>query len=285
MKIIYHPAKSFFILLLLVLINFNTSFAQTSGDSWTAVKENGSGNLNCVYSDVIGLIYKEDNLLKGTCVGILKEFSKYLKTEYDVNVTIQYTEVESCMKTFLKKVKRTPNLLGVRNTSITEKRKKYLDFSSPFLSNPAVLLTNQNSKTLNSLDSIEYKFRGYTAIAINGTTHKEYLKEIKKNHFPGLKIEYLDTQDDIFNRLKTDDKVFASVDFLVYYGAAKSNIPIKRHRVILGNKTENLGFIMRKGSDWTPILNEFLSTEFRNSSKYKQIVSENMGSSFLYYSR
>lgn len=277
--------KSAPLLLTLILLVFQQTNAQTNGDSWSSVKANGQGTLTCSYREVTGLIYEEDNLMKGVCVGILDEFSKYVKKEYGADLTIRYIHETNSMNDFLKKVQHTPKLLGISNTSITEERKRILDFSPPFLSNPAVLITNKNSESLVSLDNIKDVFQGYTAVVIKGTTHMKYIKDIKKNHFSDLKIEYLNSRDDIFDRLSNDDKVFTSIDFLLYFGAVKQKHSIKRHRVMIGSKTENLGFVIEKGSDWTSILSEFLSPEFRQSTQYKQIVSENIGSSFLYHIR
>lgn len=272
--------KHLFTILTLLLLSTHLQ-AQTEGDSWATVKANRSGTLNCVYGEVTGLLYQEDNEMKGLCVDLLFEFSNYIKTKYDVDLKIKYAKKINDMSTFIAKVQSTPNLLGVRNTSITEQRKKILDFSPPFLSNPAVLLSNSECPNLNSLDDIKNVFQGYTAIAIKGTTHMAHLKNIKANYFPALKIESVNNRDEIFERLSKDNKVFTSVDFLLYFGAFKMKLPVKRHKVEIGNNTEALGFVLSKGSDWTPLFEEFLTPEFRQSYLYKQIVTQNIGSSFL----
>jgi len=56
---------------------------------------------------------------------------------------------------------------------------------------------------------------------------------------------------------------------------------ITRHPVPLNELEDQLAFIFPKGSDWTPIWQEFLTPDFKESVAYKKIVAENLGTSFV----
>jgi hypothetical protein len=60
----------------------------------------------------------------------------------------------------------------------------------------------------------------------------------------------------------------------------KKRLPVKKHDVDFG-APEELGFIMSKQSDWDEVWKEFLTPEYRKSVRYKEIIAENLGSSFL----
>jgi hypothetical protein len=60
----------------------------------------------------------------------------------------------------------------------------------------------------------------------------------------------------------------------------RKKLPVKRHDVDLGN-AEELGFIMAKQTDWDEVWNEFLTSDYRKSVRYKKIIADNLGSTFL----
>jgi hypothetical protein len=78
----------------------------------------------------------------------------------------------------------------------------------------------------------------------------------------------------------TDTHLFSIIDFTEYIGVIKKHMPVKKHEVEIGTP-EELGFIMSKHSDWDVLWKEFLTPEYRKSVRYKEIIAENLGSSFL----
>jgi hypothetical protein len=115
---------------------------------------------------------------------------------------------------------------------------------------------------------------------ISGSTHVKYIEQMKKEHFPTLKVTYAPSSESVIKNLSTDTKLFSILDFTDYINAIRKKIPVKRQEVELGNP-EALGFIMSKQSDWDDLFNEFLTEEYRKSVRYKEIIAENLGSSFL----
>ncbi len=252
-----------------------------NGESWGEVKTRGSGTLACIYNESPGLVYNENGVVKGVCADILKDFTQYVREKHSVTLKVEFVRQEQVFTKFLKDVKETPNLLGVTNASITASRRKVMDFTPPYISNPMVLLTNKSAPTLAALEELPQKFDGYTALVIDGSSHVKYLEDMKKKYYPGLSIEYVPNAETIMDRVLKSDKSFTIIDFTEYFGAIKKGQPIKRHNVDFGESTEELGFIMKKGSDWIEVWNAFLTPEYRNSVGYKRIVANHLGSSFL----
>lgn len=268
-------------LILLFYLFTASAFGQGSGDSWAKVKASGSGTLNILYYEQPGLIYKAaDGQIKGVCVDILLDFQKYIETKYGKKLRLHYVGEETEFPRFLSTIQNTPNLLGVTNTSITEERKKIMKFTPPFMNNQVILLTHKNVPSLKALSEISQTFKGFTAQVISGSTHVDYMEKIKKEHFPNLKIETVPSGDIIIKNLSADQKLFSVIDFTEYIGVIKKRMPVRKHDVEIGTP-EALGFIMSKQTDWDEVWKEFLTPEYRKSIRYKEIIAQNLGSSFL----
>ena len=80
--------------------------------------------------------------------------------------------------------------------------------------------------------------------------------------------------------ISNDPKTFGIVDFTEYLNAIRKKIPVKKQNIDLGT-SEDLGFLMSKQSDWDEAWNSFLTPEYKKSSKYRQIIATNLGTSFL----
>jgi membrane-bound lytic murein transglycosylase MltF len=251
------------------------------GDSWTKIKSSGSGTLEVLYYEQPGLISKmPDGSIKGVCVDILFDFAKYVELKHGKKINIHFKGEETEFPRFLSTIQTTNNLLGVTNTTITEERKKVMKFTPTFMNNEVILLTNKNVPMLKSLTDISTVFKGFTAQVITNSTHAQHMEKIKKQFFPDLKIESVASGEIIIKNMSTNAKIFSIIDFTEYIGVIKKRIPVKKHDVDLG-APEELGFIMSKQSDWDEVWKEFLTPEYRKSIRYKEIIAENLGSSFL----
>jgi ABC-type amino acid transport substrate-binding protein len=251
------------------------------GDSWAKVKTSGSGTLAVVYYEQPGLVSKgSDGKIKGVCVDILADFQKHVENRYGKKVEIKFVGEETEFPAFLQIIQTTNNVLGVTNTSITDERKKVMKFTPPYMNNQIVLLTHKNAPDIKNLSEIAIAYKGYTAQVITGSTHVQTMEKIKKEHFPNLKIDQVASGDVIVKNLSQDAKLFSIIDFTEYIGVIRKKLPVKRQDVDLGG-LEALGFIMSKQTDWDEPWKEFLTAEYRGSVRYKEIIAQNLGHSFL----
>ncbi|MBT1705468.1 substrate-binding periplasmic protein [Chryseosolibacter indicus] len=269
------------ITILLTFISLTVKAQHYKGDSWASVKATGSGTLSVIYYEQPGLIYKaSDGKMKGVCADIVADFQKFITSKYGKQLKIEYVLGETDFPKFLRTVQNTDNLLGVTNTSITDERKKVMKFTPHYMSNQIVLLTNKNAPSIKSLKEISTTYKGYTAQVITGSTHVAYIERIKKEYYPEMKIEYNPSGDDIINNLSKNPKLLSVIDFTEYIGVIRRKIPVKKQEVDLG-EAELLAFTMSKQTDWDLVWKEFLTNDYRNSVRYKEIIANNLGSSFL----
>jgi ABC-type amino acid transport substrate-binding protein len=269
--------------LLLLVLSLSVQICMSQkfqGDTWAKVKSTGSGTLTVVYYEQPGLIYSEGGKVKGACVDIVTEFVNYVQTKHGKKITVNYAGNEPVFTQFLKVVEKTKDVLGVSNVTITEERKKLLKFTPPFLSNPIVLLTHKDAPVLGSVSEIGTKLNGYKAEVIGGSTHVKHMDKIKKDFMPGLSITYGSNGSAILKKVANDPRLFTILDFTEYVDATRKNMPIKSQNVNFG-EAEQLAFIMAKESDWDEPWKEFLTPDYRKSVKYRKIIADNLGSTFL----
>ena len=251
------------------------------GDSWSNVKANGSGTLACLYHESPGLIYYEDEEVKGVCVDILEDFTKYIRQEYSITLKLAFTPAKKGVSHLIERICDTPNLLGIANANITDQAKMKLAFSPSYFANPMVLLTGKAAPSLNSLAEITLKFEGYTAVVVRGSSQQEFINRSVELYYPMVNIEYQPNGEAVLERIVTTPNTFTIIDFIEFFKSIKKRLPVKRHDVVLVGPVEQPGFMMQKGSDWQPLWNEFLTKEYKESVRYKKIVASHLGNSFL----
>jgi hypothetical protein len=269
--------------LLLVMTFFTTiAFPQKyKGDNWTNIKSGNRGTLTVVYIEQFGLIHKDKNgIMRGVCVDILSDFVQYVKDKYGKTITVNYAGEEPDFATFLSIAQHTPGIICVTNTTITEERKKIFKFSPPFMMNRLVMLTHNSAPSVTNLKELPVKLAGFSAQAIAGSLHVEYIQKIKNNYMPSLNIKYETTGRGIIKNITTDKKLFTIIDMTEYIEAVHNKLPVKNHPVDVGI-VEELGFVMSKQSDWDVLFKEFITPEYRNSIRYRQIITENLSASFV----
>lgn len=276
------PDMRKWIVLYMITMVCLTAKSQTyKGDSWSTVKLKGSGTLTVVYIEQFGLVHKDNQgNMKGVCVDILSDFAKYVKEKHGKTIKVNYAGEEPVFANFLNAVQNTPNILGVTNTTITDERKKTFRFSPPYMLNRLVLLTHNDAPVVSTLSELSTKLAGFSAQVIAGSTHIEYIRKVKDEHFPSLKVTQGASGPVIINNLIDDRKLFTIIDLTEFIGATRQKLPVKRHPVDVG-VVEELGFIMSLQSDWDTVFNEFLTADYRNSTRYRQIIAQNLSSTYI----
>ncbi len=173
-----------FLTCILVIISSVESLSQ---DSWSNVLKKGEGTLGIIYYQQPGLIQKDNTgELSGLCIAILNDFVDFVYKKYDKKITIKYVAEEPVFSSFLEKIKTTPNIIGIGNITITAERKKFIQFTESYLTNPVILLSHKSAPDITALDQCAEKFKDYTALVIGQSTHEQYMASIKKKILPKL---------------------------------------------------------------------------------------------------
>ncbi|MBK6266125.1 transporter substrate-binding domain-containing protein [Marivirga sp. S37H4] len=273
--------SSLLVLAFLSLFYFESYAQQLSGDSWQKLKSTGSGEVTYTYNYSGKFMNKGPKGLEGLCYLIWADFLVYAESEHGVKINdkVHHPADPADFTAFYNLVKNGKNgVFGLADVTITTDRKKELEFSPSFFSNVSILLTNKSVGDLSSMSSIGKEFSGMTLVVQRGTTHETRAKELKSGAFPDLKIEVVNSFQECYQKVDKSADYFTYLDFSSYLTALENTSHIKRHTA--GDQTgEEFGFIMPKGSDWKPIMDEFFNRNggYTNSTEYKKIVANTLG--------
>lgn len=265
----------------LLLFPSALSFSQSlQGDSWADVKAKGKGTLTIIYFEESGLIYESKGKMKGICADVIEDFVDYVNKKHNKQITLNYAAKETDFSNFLKTVQNTNDILGVTNVTVTEERKKIFKFTPRFMSNPVVMISHKDAPLVSNVNEIPTKLAAYSAEMISGSTHIKHIDKIKKDVAPSLSISFGRSGSEIIKKITTNPKLFTILDLTEYIDASRKQLPVKRQNISFG-ASDQLAFIMSKGSDWDQIWNEFLTEDYRRSVKYRKNIVENLGANFL----
>ncbi|MEM7550943.1 MAG: transporter substrate-binding domain-containing protein [Bacteroidota bacterium] len=254
--------------------------AQYKGDSWKSAQASGKATISMAYVETPGFVYKDGNgQLTGICIDIMKDFTNYVKENKGVDLEMRFVGDGASFSTMYNSVKGSSGgVFGLGNITIRESRKKEVKFSPPFITNFAILVTQNNVPTLSKMEDISTTFGGMTAYTAKGTTNAKRLLDIKKKHYPGMKVSYASSSPEALEKVLSDKSSFSYLDLAFYLDAVKRKKPLKRHP-IGDQSTEKFGFTMPLNSDWQPIMEEFFAANggYTESIAYKKILSKHLG--------
>ncbi len=271
----------FFFLVATATVGFTQNY---TGDSWAQVKVNGQGTIALAYVETPSFVYKDNSgKLTGICIDIMTDFVKYVNETKKVKLGSKFSGDGSSFKGMYDKVKGSiGGVFGLGNITITEERKKEVKFSTPFITNFAILITQKNIATLEKFEDMPKTFSKLTAYSAKGTLNDKRTMELKQKYFPDMKISYTASSQETYEKITTDPTSFAYLDLAFYLEAVQHGKPVKRHPI--GDKAaEQFGFVMPLNSDWQPILDEFFKANggYTNTQQYKGILLKHLGETGL----
>lgn len=243
--------------------------------SWQKVAEQRSGQLNVMYFENYPFAYSSE---KGEVLGIeadiIREFAKWLADYKGVQLAVNFKKYEG-FSTFYESIKDGGNgMIGAGSVTITNERKKFVKFSSPYLKNVAVMASPLESNTLKYLDELDEVFAGKIALVVKGSTHEKDLMRLKEEYYPAMQVSYVKNPKELLMKMKEGNQYYGYVDILSYWAFTQEQGGILRlHRVADVNK-ERFGFIFPPNSDWDKIFNEFMvgGFGFTSTAEYHKIL-------------
>ncbi len=248
-------------------------------DSWFEVVTSGRGDIILFYVPSEGFAYYDnDGDLTGVTAEIFHDFVDWIGTEYGYGIRINYISIES-WTVFYNTVKVSESgTFGTGNVTVTEARMEEIDFSPPYMTNIAVLITNVETPELRSLDRIQDEFGHLRALAFEGTLHEERINNFRSEFYPGLEIDYAYSNNEIIETVASGNEYFAYVDVYNYWRAREAGMPLRRHGA--GDEpSEQFGYILPLNSDWTPVITRFFKDGdgYLNSERYREIMETHLG--------
>lgn len=267
------------VIFLLAFIGWGASAQKYTGDTWAQAKAKGQGTISLAYVETPSFVYKDGSKLTGICVDIMSDFVKWANESKKIKLTANYVGDGTSFRGMYDKVKASSGgVFGLGNITITDERKKEIKFSPTYITNFAILISQNSVPTLSRMEDLKTTFGKLTAYTAKGTLNEKRINELKKKYFPEMKVVLNATSQETYEKVMSDPNGFAYLDLAFYLEAVSQRKPVKRHP-IGDQSSEQFAFIMPMNSDWVPALEEFFAFNggYTNSSQYKAILRKHLG--------
>jgi hypothetical protein len=260
-------------------LTYVSEIAVDSGDRLGDALSRGSAQVRVLYVPADGWSYRtESGSLTGVTVELLRDFFEWAEATQGIQIEVVW-DAEDDWARFYRRVRNASGgVFGIGNVTITDVRRTELDFSAPYLSNVAVLVTHAQVPELTSMADAVLAFASFTAHPYRGTLHEERINRLRERRIPGLRVIPLDSNDEILSRITEDTRSLAWIDAPAFFRALEQGLPVRRHPVG-DDASESFGVILPQGSDWTPLLTAFLEEGpgYPNLPRFTSLLEAHLG--------
>ena len=267
------------IIYVILLMLWPHAHGQSLSDSWSKVKENGSGTLVVAYSENSPFIYSDpQGNLAGIEFEIIEEFVRFMDEKYDVTLTLEYEHLydfESLLDT-LKHSQRP--LLGIASISSLEERKKDFKITNPYMPDIELIVSSREYSSVSSLAEFASMVKNNRAITVTNSTFERNILDLQRDYFPEIKIEYTRHVDILIEEIANSDDTWGYVSLPNYLSNYKKGKGISRQRFFM---VENPGLSLAttRTSDWDEMLTAFLE-DSRFRPLLDSLIEKHLGKAF-----
>jgi len=220
----------------------------------------------------------DDGEPTGFTVELIRDFHRFVEAKHERSIDL-ILEEETDWRTFYNRIKDGEgNKIGMGNVTITEERKKELNFSPPYMNNVAALISHADAPALENIKDIAQVFDGRKALAFEGTLHEQRLRRLVEIFFPGTAIEMVHSNDEIMERISAADEYFAYIDLYNFQRGIMRGLSLQHHPA--GDESEEaFGYILPLQSNWLEDMNEWFHAGegLIHSSGYRSLMKEHLG--------
>jgi ABC-type amino acid transport substrate-binding protein len=250
-----------------------------TGPSLAEARESGEVTLQVLYVTSSGFAYLDaDGELTGVTVELTRAFADWLEENEGMAVELEFREEERWAEFYQRVGVSEGGVLGLGNVTITDERRQQLDFSPPYLNNVATLMTHEDVPELDDMEAIGEAFSDLTGLIYPGTLHEARMEELRRTHFPGMDTVVVESNTELVGRVASGEGYFGYIDIYNYWGALEDGASLRRHPVG-DDDSETFGVILPRGSEWTPLLTDFMLAEgpIQETAWYRELLAEHLG--------
>lgn len=264
-----------FFLLIGLIAQTNAQVAQESGSGKSA-------EIVVHYLENYPFAYRnEAGELMGIEIDIMEQFSKWLKeTKGYEKVKMTFLPHTDFAKAYAEVKGGKGAVIGLASVTVTKERQQEVSFSAPYLKNISLLISNTEVPSLRNYDEISKTFGEMTAVVNRGTVAERHLMEVKKKHYPTMRVNYVERPQEVVSLVaENKGKYFGYVDLLTYWAYLKDKpANLKIHRVATLDQ-QRFAMILPKGSEWQLTINEFMESGFGFTATevYADILKKHLG--------
>lgn len=223
-------------------------------EEWSQMKKTGRGELIVYWYENPPIFYKgKNNELLGIEYEIVEGFVKFLKDSFDVQLKVNFLQQKDFNHTYQAIAKKTSGFnLGAARISITEERKKQVNFSSSYMADISVLLASNDLPFANNNTELRKILSYATAVTMEGTTFEKDLIALKNENQLGFPVTYVTKNSGIMEAINRQNRSFGYVSLLTYLYSFNS----------AANHLKRQNFLMKIHSGYALIFPKRSSLEF-----------------------
>jgi signal transduction histidine kinase len=255
------------------------AYSQSKSNTWSEVKQNGSGTLVIAYSENSPFIYNDaQGKMAGIEFEILQDFIRFIDEKHGAKLNLEYEHLynfESLLDTL--KTSQRP-ILGIASISRLEERKKDFKISDPYMPDIEIIISSRAISSVSSLAEFANMVKNNRAITVTNSTFERNILELQKDYFPEIKIEYVRHVDFLIEEISNADNAWGYVSLPNYLSYYKKGKGISRQRFFM---VENPGLSIATPltSDWDEVLNAFIR-DSRFKALLDLLIEKHLGKAF-----
>ena len=260
-----------------MLLFLVSSALVTKGQSWEEAQASGKAELDIYWFTSVPFMLRDpDGNLSGMEYEMLELFQSFLRTTYQVDLTLNWNEAKSFID-ILNRISTSENTMeiGISAFSITEERRELVNFTEPYLPDITVLVSSGGTPIVKSFEEISKMLRGMEAVTVEGTTYESLLHDLQDRLDYDFDILLIDSDKNILDYISRKDNRFGFIDLPIYLMLVRNGGDLTRQNLLTLRGT-GYGFITPLNSDWTEAFNLFLSDP-KSKNEIAGIISKYLG--------
>lgn len=240
-------------------------------DSWREVLKSKKGKIVFYwYPNNINVENSKD-IIDGVEYDLAVAFTNYLNKKYNLNLEVEWNQTESFDEVMETVSSARGGVFGASSISITKERATYLNFTPPYLTDIAVMVSSPNVPIAQTPAELSDILNGLTAVSIPNTTLLQSLLDLQKELNINFDIQNVSNSGDVIETIGRLDNGFGYIDLPNFLITLKGS-PKVRRQFFRPIKLEGLAMVYPKKSDWVVPVNDYFNSDQFESDKHEIIV-------------
>lgn len=242
-----------------VFLSISLSFALAQSNSWNHIVNTGKGKVIFYWYPNNVQISKSKDVLDGIEHDLSKAFVSYLEDKYNVSITLERQVTNSFIEVMDIVKKGDDGVFGASSFSITKERAQHFNFTPPYMTDIAVVISNAKIPLAETSKGFKELFEGKTAVTIEQTTLSAGVENLRTKHGVNSIVKNVPNSGQIISEIISNEDAFGYIDLANFLIALEKSTKVRR-QFFYPIKLEGLAFIYPIGSDWEIPVNDYFTS-------------------------
>ncbi|MEP0367476.1 MAG: ATP-binding protein [Cyclobacteriaceae bacterium] len=242
-----------------VFLSITLTLALAQSYSWNDIVNTGKGKVVFYWYPNNIQVSKSKDVLDGIEHDLSRAFVSYLEEKYNVSITLERQVTNSFIEVMDIVKNGDDGVFGASSFSITRERAKHFNFTPPYMTDIAVLISNANIPVVETSKEFKEVFEGKTAVTIEQTTLSAGVENLRTQYTVNTKVKHVQNSGQIISEIISNEDTFGYIDLANFLIALEKSTQVRR-QFFYPLKLEGLAFIYPSGSDWEIPVNDYFTS-------------------------